>query len=176
MPSKQMGMNVGRQETIYLYQLYLLRAGFPAGNIKTVLLSWPSAAQMEWSSLANSAGLIWKIRTMFLWTPGDILAPLWFGAQSRLGPSHLIKSPIPVWIQWERAKKAFKSGQIWVNRIHLHASQLCESFYTQWHDSQKIKLKSPRLGCKEGFKLTLPLHCFPSIHWPSCCPSCKWWM
>lgn len=45
-PSKQMGMNVGRQETIYLYQPYLLRAGFPAGNIKTAL-SWPSAALME---------------------------------------------------------------------------------------------------------------------------------
>lgn len=60
MPSKQMGMNVGRQETIYLYQLYLLRAGFPAGNIKTALC--PSRLQLwwRWGSLANSAGLILK--------------------------------------------------------------------------------------------------------------------
>lgn len=60
MPSKQMGMNVGRQETIYLYQLYLLRAGFPAGNIKTALC--PDRLQLwwRWCCLANSAGLILK--------------------------------------------------------------------------------------------------------------------
>lgn len=59
-PSKQMGMNVGRQETIYLYQLYLLRAGFPAGNLKTALCPGRLQLWWWWGSLANSAGLILK--------------------------------------------------------------------------------------------------------------------
>lgn len=87
MPSKQMGMNVGRQETIYLYQLYLLRAGFPAGNIKTVLCPGRQQLGWRWSSLANSAGLILKNKNnVSMDTRGHFWLPSMVQSTEQAGP------------------------------------------------------------------------------------------
>lgn len=87
MPFKQMGMNVGRQETIYLYQLYLLRAGFPAGNIKTVLCPGRRRLEWRWSSLANSAGLILKNKNnVSMDTRGHFWLPSMVQSTEQAGP------------------------------------------------------------------------------------------
>ena len=87
MPSKQMGMNVGRQETIYLYQLYLLRAGFPAGNIKTALCPGRLQLWWRWGSLANSAGLILKnTNNVSMDTRGHFWLPSMVQSTEQAGP------------------------------------------------------------------------------------------
>lgn len=87
MPSKQMGMNVGRQETIYLYQLYLLRAGFPAGNIKTALCPGCLHLWWRWRSLANPARLILKNKNnVSMDTRGHFWLPSMVPSTEQAGP------------------------------------------------------------------------------------------
>lgn len=109
MPSKQMGMNVGRQETIYLYQRYLLRAGFPAGNIQTALCPGRLQLWWRWCCLANSAGLILKNKNnVSMDTRGHLLAP--FNSSEHIAgwaQVILITSPIPVWIWWGMSQESF---------------------------------------------------------------------
>lgn len=87
MPSKQMGMNVGRQETIYLYQLYLLRAGLPAGNIQTALCPGCLHPWWRWRSLANPARLISKNKNnVSMDTRGHFWLPSMVQSTEQAGP------------------------------------------------------------------------------------------
>lgn len=113
-------------------------------------LSWPSVALMEVMQPCKFSWINFeKIRTMFLWTPGNIAGSLqWFRAQSRLSPSHFNKISCPCLDVVGKSQECFPSqAKFRWTESAPHGSQLCESFYTQWQWLPKnIKLQSPRFG------------------------------
>lgn len=163
MPSKQMGMNVGRQETIYLYQLYLLRAGFPAGNIKTALCPGCLNLWWRWCSLANSARLILKSKNnVSMDTGGHFWLPSMVQSTEQAGPKSFNKISNPCLDLVGRSQDSFPNqAKFTWTELAPHGRQLCESFYTQWwvapKENEAEVTQTGALG-KHNDRAYFPLH------------------